>query len=359
MDKLRTMTGQKTDDLLNKGGLLNRHENIKGLNAKTIEENSKELIRNNLPDIDLKYTKKVLDEAVANYDQFENQKSTSTVTSRVLQEQWIAPRLHNALRLTRDEASNSEIWNYLAIYFSDYIRHRWSSSNKDHIAEYVFRYVYKDRHQLAKLWWSAEMTRNGSNYHELGGILSADFINQMLGVEDSRFQLHNLAIINLQNDIFGDGLVQTNDLWNRAIFIAVRKKVAPEPITSKISTSFDLKNYTDWLNSVPSLSECKHGGGFPIGPSDFSYSKIQIEEITSWIREALIRMDKTIWETIRNITMGILENENTTMSAKEIYEIGINDGKFFAGWQKEQIPFACQSDVENFEVNGTKIKLLN
>ena len=56
----------KTDDLLNKGGLLNRHENIKGLDTKTIEENSKELIRNNLRDIDLKYTKKVLDEAVAN-----------------------------------------------------------------------------------------------------------------------------------------------------------------------------------------------------------------------------------------------------------------------------------------------------
>ena len=80
------------------------------------------------------------------------------------------------------------------------------------------------RHQLAKLWWSAEMTRNGSTYHEHGGVLSADFINQMLGVEDSRFQLTNLAVLSMQEDIFGNGLYEANDNWNRGIFIAVRKK---------------------------------------------------------------------------------------------------------------------------------------
>ena len=357
MDRLRLLTGQKADDLLNQGGLLTKHKNIKGIDSKILEDNSKEFIRDNRPDIDLKYAQRVLDEAIKNYDQFEKQESK--LSPQILQEQWIAPRLHSALRLTRDEASNSEIWNYLAIYFSDYIRHRWLSSKKDSIAEYVFRYVSKDRHQLAKLWWSAEMTRNGSTYHEHGGVLSADFINQMLGVEDSRFQLHNLAIINLQEDIFGDGNFKTNQNWNRAIFISVRKKVAPEPITSKASVSFNLRKYNDWLNSTPSLKDCNYGGSFPNGPNDFSYSRDSIEEITSWIREALKRMDNTIWKTIRDITKEVLEKENTSLSAKDIYEIGVNEGKFFAGWQKEQIPFACQSDKENFKVEGTKVTLLN
>ena len=160
MDRLRLLTGQKADDLLNQGGLLTKHKNIKGIDSKILEDNSKEFIRDNRPDIDLKYAQRVLDEAIKNYDQFEKQESK--LQTPILQEQWIAPRLHSALRLTRDEASNSEIWNYLAIYFSDYIRHRWLSSKNDSIAEYVFRYVSKDRHQLAKLWWSAEMTRNGS-----------------------------------------------------------------------------------------------------------------------------------------------------------------------------------------------------
>ena len=32
-----------------------------------------------------------------------------------LQEQWLAPRIHYGLRITRSEASNPELWNYLAL----------------------------------------------------------------------------------------------------------------------------------------------------------------------------------------------------------------------------------------------------
>ena len=39
-----------------------------------------------------------------------------------VQEQWLAPRIHYGLRLTRSEAANPEIWNYLALKFDTYYK---------------------------------------------------------------------------------------------------------------------------------------------------------------------------------------------------------------------------------------------
>tara|TARA_B100002019_G_scaffold268995_1_gene261418 strand:- start:318 stop:1394 length:1077 start_codon:yes stop_codon:yes gene_type:complete len=357
MDKLRTITGFNADDLLNKSGLLTQHENIKSLDKDLLYEKSNELKRHELPDIDLKYARMVLDEAMKNYDFFEEKGGKRSVF--IYQEKWIAPRLHNALRLTRHEASQADIWNYLALYFSDYIRHRWMNPEKDkHIAEYLFRYVTKDRHQLAKLWWMAELTRNGSTYHEDGGIVSADFIQQILGVEDSRFQLTNLAVLSMQEDIFGNGLYEANDNWNRGIFIAIRKKVAPQPITSKASVKLNIEKYKNWLKDKPAQRDCRFGNTLPSAPSDFSYSSKQIEEISDWIRDSIERVDGSIWNALRHSTEEILKELGPKMQAKDIYTEGLERGLFFARWQQEQIPFACAANTDKFEVTGQTVTLL-
>jgi hypothetical protein len=358
MDKLRIITGFNADDLLNKSGLLTQHANIKSLDKDLLYEKSNELKRNNLPDIDLKHARTVLDEAMKNYDFFEEKGGKRS--AYIYQEKWIAPRLHNALRLTRHEAGQADIWNYLALYFSDYIRHRWMNPEKDkNIAEYLFRYVTKDRHQLAKLWWMAEITRNGSTYHEDGGIVSADFIQQVLGVEDSRFQLTNLAVLSLQKDILGNGLYEANDDWNRAIYIAIRKKVAPQPITSKSSTKLDLQKYRSWLKEKPKQKECKFGSELPQAASDFSYSSKQIKEIADWVRDGIDRVDGSIWNILRDSTEEILKESGPKMQAKDIYHEGLEKGIFFARWQQEQIPFACAAKIDKFEVTGQTITLLN
>ncbi len=356
MDKLRTITGFNTDDLLNKSGLLTKHKNIKSLDKKILFEKSNELKRNELPDIDLTYANYVLDEAIDNFQAFEEQ--GGKVSPYILQERWIAPRLHSALRLTRNEAGQADIWNYLALYFSEYIRHRWINSNAETIAEYLFRYVRKDRHQLAKLWWMAELTRNGSEYHEYGGVVTADFIQQVLGVEDSRFQLTNLGILNVQEDILGDGRYKANDNWNRAIYIAVRKKVAPQPITSKVTKQLNFKEYRSWLEAKPLKKDLKYGKNLPSAPNDFKYSKKDIEFVSTWIRDSIQRIDGSIWDTIRLSVEEILKESGPKLKSAEIYELGQKTGKFFAYWQKEQIPFACATDTDKFEVTGQTVTLL-
>ena len=356
MDKLRTITGFNADDLLNKSGLLTQHENIKSLDKDLLYEKSSELKRSELPDIDLKYARTVLDEAIENFEFFEEK--AGKISASVLQEQWIAPRLHNSLRLTRHEAGQADIWNYLALYFSDYIRHRWMNPTKNNIAEYLFRYVTKDRHQIAKLWWIAEVTRNGSTYHEDGGIVNADFIQQVLGVLDSRFQLTNLAVLSMQHDVLGDGVYEANGNWNRAIQMSIRKKVAPQPITSKATIDLNIDNYRSWLKEKPKLTNCRFGSELPLAAEDFNYSVEQINEIVDWIRDGISRLDGSIWNVLRHSAEEILKESGPKMQAKDIYMEGVKKGLFFTSWQKEQIPFACEANKDKFEVSGQTVTLL-
>ena len=67
---------------MNKSGLLAKHKNIKSLDKKILFEKSNEL--NELRDIDLTYANYVLDEAIDNFQAFEEQ--GGKVSPYILQE---------------------------------------------------------------------------------------------------------------------------------------------------------------------------------------------------------------------------------------------------------------------------------
>ena len=80
-------------------------------------------------------------------------------------DKWLAPRLHASLRLTRQEASDPEIWAFLAIIARpDYVLARFPG-NKDQPPT-ADRYASHDRRKqaFARLWWGAEIFRNGPDY---------------------------------------------------------------------------------------------------------------------------------------------------------------------------------------------------
>jgi hypothetical protein len=74
---------------------------------------------------------------------------------------WLAPRLHAALRITKREAAMQEVWMYLAAYaFPDYVSWRWGRARQAALS--VSTDVKK--HPFKRLWWGAEMFRNGESY---------------------------------------------------------------------------------------------------------------------------------------------------------------------------------------------------
>lgn len=91
----------------------------------------------------------VLDEAIA---RFPGAKAASDA--------WLGPRLHATLRLTRAEAAIPGVWTWLGVGVgANYIRWRWAPKRD------TSRFVGASYLQgIARLWWMAELFRNGSDY---------------------------------------------------------------------------------------------------------------------------------------------------------------------------------------------------
>ncbi|WP_433890314.1 DUF6339 family protein [Streptomyces sp. CA-111067] len=82
---------------------------------------------------------------------------------------WLAPRFHATLRLTRREAADKRLWNHFALAVApDYVVWRHLSeptANRPQrrVAAERFRGP-ADRQCFSRLWWAAELFRNGSDY---------------------------------------------------------------------------------------------------------------------------------------------------------------------------------------------------
>ncbi|MFE2855159.1 DUF6339 family protein [Streptomyces lavendulae] len=82
---------------------------------------------------------------------------------------WLAPRLHETLRLTRREAAEKGFWTYLSLGVApDYVVWRHLSEPKaDGSPGLVARDRFIGPHykqSFARLWWAAELFRDGPDY---------------------------------------------------------------------------------------------------------------------------------------------------------------------------------------------------
>ena len=80
---------------------------------------------------------------------------------------WLAPRVHATVRLTRREAADPRIWAYLAtVALPDYVRWRWRDLGPPGVPVAIDRFVGVNvgANAVSRLWWAAELTRDGPDY---------------------------------------------------------------------------------------------------------------------------------------------------------------------------------------------------
>jgi hypothetical protein len=79
---------------------------------------------------------------------------------------WLGPRVHATLRLTRREAADKRVWEYLTVVeHPDYVRWRWRNPDDAEAPVPIDRFLGEDsKNSLSRLWWAAELTRNGADY---------------------------------------------------------------------------------------------------------------------------------------------------------------------------------------------------
>jgi hypothetical protein len=100
---------------------------------------------------------------------FEDARRLHEDSGRTQADSWLAPRLHATLRLTRSQAADPALWNFLAMVVGpDYVvwRHL-PSSGKDGKRPAVAAHRFCGphyKHAFARLWWAAELFRDGEDY---------------------------------------------------------------------------------------------------------------------------------------------------------------------------------------------------
>ncbi|MER5621963.1 DUF6339 family protein [Streptosporangium sp. NPDC002544] len=187
-----------------------------------------------------------------------------TPAERTAADAWLAPILHATLRLTRREAADSRIWNYLAIRLApDYVYWRHlSRGNPPTVSRVRFSGPFHSQ-AFARLWWAAELFRDGSNYEPaVVACGNQDVLNTVLRLEVILHRPTAQAIIRLLRT----GVIRTGRQVN-ALAQAVNtagSTLSYEALAPDNPREPDA--YRDWIEEVDSV--LVPYDSLPIGPLD-------------------------------------------------------------------------------------------
>ncbi|WP_406515756.1 DUF6339 family protein [Streptomyces sp. NBC_00873] len=142
--------------------------------------------------------------------------------TRTKADAWLAPRLHADLRLTRRDAADGRLWNFLALAVApDYViwRHL-PAKGKDGVAPRVVASRFQGFHYtqaFARLWWAAELFRDGSDYRPVEVACgNQDVLNTVMRLDIIDHRPTAQALIRL----VGRGIVRTGRQVNGLAVVA-------------------------------------------------------------------------------------------------------------------------------------------
>jgi hypothetical protein len=181
---------------------------------------------------------------------------------------WLAPRVHATLRLTRREASDRRLWAYLNVAaFPDHVRWRWRDQEDPDSAVPIDRFLGEDsKNHLGRLWWGAELTRNGDNYTRTEKAFRNSRFSVSWQVLD---MMHHrpaaLAIVDFLEQ-FNDGKGATDSQGSRmarALNAALRT-LALDAVADNPAP--DAEAFREWLSEP--IDETKMMDDLPKGPEE-------------------------------------------------------------------------------------------
>src|SRR5262249_12542028 len=129
-------------------------------------------------------------------------------------------------RLTRREAADKRIWEYLTVVeFPQYVRWRWRNHDNPDKVIPRDRFLGGDRkNTLRRLWWVTELTRNGSDYKRSEIALGISrFDASWLNLTVTHHRAAALAIVDFLNSFHVKGATDIQGLvMAKATNVALR-----------------------------------------------------------------------------------------------------------------------------------------
>jgi len=201
---------------------------------------------------------------------------------------WLGPRLHATLRLTRREATDRGMWAWLHVLaFPNYVRWRWPPKNDETPIPFS-RFIGDDSNSgLQRLWWAAEIARNGADYSVVVGALSVQRFDLWQRLVFMHHKACALAAIDFLRDFAGRGVTSDQTIaMVKAMNVAVRTTsldaLAPSPPT-------DAHAVRAWVRAP--VDETIMMDELPVGPDEdpvplaaIASARLFVEEIASRIQ---------------------------------------------------------------------------
>ena len=199
---------------------------------------------------------------------------------------WLAPRLHCAIRLPRRSATDQRLWAWLAMLNHKYIEVRFSRRDGRPFKNWRYNGELL-RNGLSRLWWGAEMTRNGPDYRAVGlcfsGVRTAEFALEL------RYSWNRPAAIAFCRVVTGaDGGHRLADKAKKKLSTTLRVLLALRALEASATEELDDAEEFDeeWAAHIPNLEQLRSASLEELrGPKSGTVPEERITELVSWFRE--------------------------------------------------------------------------
>ncbi|MBV7698740.1 DUF6339 family protein [Streptomyces sp. TRM70350] len=194
---------------------------------------------------------------------------------------WLAPRLHYTLRMTRAEATDSGVWNFIALRVApDFVRWRWGHEKDGRVvvgqaARFSGRW---DIQCFSRLWWAAELFRDGEDYRPVVAACSnQDILNTALRLDMNNHRPTAQALV----ELLEKGTIRTGREVNGLVKAAA---AAGSTLVYEVIAPDEPRDYEalqQWIESVDS-DPVWNPNTLPQGPVDGSVPFRSIQRLTEW-----------------------------------------------------------------------------
>lgn len=193
---------------------------------------------------------------------------------------WLAPRLHALLRLDRRQASNMGFWAWLAIdVLRPYVLYRWGpESRAGAVTEYRF-IGGVTRNAIARLWWYAEIGRNGPDYKPVvAAFESAGTLQYAMELAYSRYRPAVIAFVDVANNLDSfEAKKQLSKRINAYLSLQVLEAMG-------LPTELDECSDAQWRKEAPPPFKDIVDGKFE-GPQDGMVPTEIVDRVKAWFEE--------------------------------------------------------------------------
>lgn len=182
---------------------------------------------------------------------------------------WLAPRVHAVLRLFRSEAADMGMWEYLTIcdpQLRAYTIWRWGDNdNQGKVKDMKRVWGSERRNALARLWWTAELTRNGPDYTPTADLYNsqnaANYLTDTLMFNNRPAAVAYSRIVRdlKENSTGREDAKETAKTLNHILVTVVLDATAPDSGT-------DVDIYENWVSEAPDQTLMYNA--LPQGPNE-------------------------------------------------------------------------------------------